>query len=357
MSATAGEAWQTTTTPAELARWLAGKRSVVVLSHIKPDGDALGSSLAITRALNIAAGGAGSGFSGVASRAETWHAGPIPPWAGAIVRDTKMRRLEGPDPALPVGEPDAIVITDTGSWAQLEHVEEWLRARQDRAVVIDHHLKGDADVAPRRIVEPGAAAACELCAEVCRLVLGVGSVRELPEELAEPLYLGIATDTGWFRHSNTTPRVMRLAADLIEAGARQERLFELIEQRDRPSRLRLLARALDSMELLDDGRLALLTLRQPDFEAAGAGPGESGGFLDFVKAIETVRVAAILTETPGENGRPSVKISLRSKGGPAMVDVNVVAAALGGGGHAQAAGARLDGTLEDARGRLLEALG
>ena len=145
-------------------------------------------------------------------------------------------------------------------------------------------------------------------------------------------------------------------ADLLEAGVDHERLIETVEFRDRPGRLRLLSRALGSLELLDDDRIAVMALGEKDFEKAGAHPGDSGGFLDIVKTVETVRVGVLLTELKTPDGVVT-KISMRSKGGAGFVDVNVVAQSLGGGGHAQAAGARMVGVrLADAKATVVNAL-
>lgn len=355
MTETATE-WASSTTLDEIAAWLKPKRSVVVVTHGKPDGDALGSSLGLVRALNIAAGGSAGGFSGVASRAEAWYAGPMPGWWKAVALDTKTRHIDANNHPPSSVEPDAVVIVDTGSWSQLNDYRPWIDQQHDKSVLIDHHLSGNAEISPRRLIETGAAAACEIVAGLCVMLLGVESPADLPPEVAEPLYLGLATDTGWFRHSNVTPAVMRLAADLLETGIDHERLIEIVEFRDRVGRLRLLSRALNSMELHDDDRIAVMSLGEKDFEKAGAMPGDSGGFLDVVKSVETVRVGVLLTELKTPDGVVT-KLSMRSKGGAHFVDVNVIAKSLGGGGHAQAAGARLVGvTLADAKTRVLEAL-
>lgn len=349
--------WASNTTVEEIARWLGSKQSVVLVTHGKPDGDALGSTIAVARALNIAAGGSAAGFSGVASRAEAWFTGPMPGWWRSIVQDTKARLIDQHNPPPSSHEPDAVLVLDTGAWSQLADYRPWLDSQHDRCTLIDHHLNGDAEIAHRRLIDTSAAAACEIVAGLCTRLLGVDSPAALPVEVAQPLYLGLATDTGWFRHSNVSPSVYRLAADLVETGVAHERLFEMIEQRERAGRLRLLARALNTLEMHDDGRVAIVCLRQADFEKAGAAPGESGGFLDLIKTVESVRVAALLTELETAGGVVT-KISFRSKGGADLVDVNKVSMLLGGGGHAQAAGARLVGTkLADARTRVLEALG
>jgi phosphoesterase RecJ-like protein len=339
-----------------MARWLSPMRTVVVITHHKPDGDALGSTIAVARALNLAAGGSAAGFSGVASRAEAWYAGPMPGWWRAVTKDTKTRHLDGHNPPPASFEPDAVVVLDTGAWSQLGDYRPWLDARRDRCALIDHHLNGDAEVASRRVIEPTAAAACQIAAWLCAHLLKIGSPARLPVEVAEPLYLGLATDTGWFRHSNVSPGVMRLAADLLETGVEHERLYELTEQRERPARLHLLARALSTLELTDDG-FALMSLRQGDFEQSGASPGDSGGFLDIVKTVESVRVGVLLTELHPSGEGLVTKVSMRSKGGAGMVDVHRASRRLGGGGHAQAAGARLPGVgLEEARRLVFEAL-
>lgn len=338
-----------------MARWLADKRAVVAITHAKPDGDAIGSTIAIVRALNIAAGGSDAGFGGVASRAEAWYAGPLPPWTSGVKGSTRVKEIGGNGRAGSL-EPDAIVICDTGSWAQLGPYRAWLEPSADRTILIDHHLRGDADVSPRRYIDGKAASACELVAELCREVLGLDSCAELPPEVAEPLYLGTATDTGWFRHSNVRPATMRLAADLLETGIDHERLFEIVEQRDRPARMRLLARALSSLEFHHDDRAAVMTLTRSDFDKCGGSPGDTGGFADVVRSVEPVRVVAMLTEQTDDGARIT-KLSLRSKGGPGMIDVNAVAAELGGGGHAQAAGAKLSMPIDEAKARVIELLG
>jgi len=348
--------WESSATLDEIAAWLKPKRSVVVVTHGKPDGDAIGSSLALVRTLNVAAGGSAGGFSGVASRSEAWYAGPMPGWWKAVALDTKTRHVDGNNRPPSASEPDAVVIVDTGSWSQLNDYRPWIDAQHDRSALIDHHLSGNAEVSPRRVIDPGAAAACELVAALCVTLLGLESPVQLPPEIAEPLYLGLATDTGWFRHSNVNPTVMRLGADLLETGIDHERLIEIVESRDRVGRLRLLSRALGSMEMHEDDRIAVLSLGEKDFEKASASPGDSGGFLDIVKSVETVRVGVLLTTLKAPEGVVT-KLSMRSKGGANFVDVNMIAKSLGGGGHAQAAGARLVGVnQEDAKARVIEAL-
>ncbi len=350
------DGWTTNTTPAELAAWLRDQRAVVILTHTKPDGDALGSSLALARALNRA-----RETSGAASVAECWYAGPMPPWATALMGETKRRVIEPGQPVPGALDPSAVVVTDTGAWGQLEPFAEWLRPRAADTAIIDHHLSGSADVGARKLLDTAAAAVVQPVALVCLELLGLSSPTELPGDIAEPLYTGLATDTGWFRHSNIDRRAMHLAGDLLDAGVNHGRLFELIEQQDRTSRLRLLRRALATLEVVPDKRLAMMSLTKTDFDEAGAAPGDSGGFVDIARSVRDIRVTAVLTEAePDAPEGPVTKISMRSKSEPyegdEPVDVAAVCRALGGGGHARAAGARLRMPLADAKAKLLEAL-
>lgn len=334
------------TTASEAAAWLAGARRVIITTHFKADGDAVGAGLGLARALRHRDPGV---------EVEFWLSGVLPDFLPEVVGDTLWRHLDGKPPN-PSDLPDAVVVVDTGAWSQLGAAEEFLRGRAADTLIIDHHLSGDAEMADRRIVDAGAASAAQLVAGVACELLGCQAAA-LPEPVATPLYLGTATDTGWFRHSNVTPAVFRLAADLVEAGVPHTELFRIVEQRDTPGRVRLYGRALASLELLDAGRVALMTLTEADFKGAGAHPGDTGGFADRLLAIETVLVSVVLNESHDHDGKPVTKLSLRSKPGPSAIDVNVVASSLGGGGHARAAGARHQGTLPEARAALLGALG
>lgn len=344
-------AYASSATPAEIADFLRGAARAVVTTHAKPDGDAVGSSLAIARALQR-----------TGSAVEVWYSGPYLAWTSRMTGDTPVRRL-GPDaPPTASVEPDAIVVTDTGAWQQLEHARSFVEPRAERTVIIDHHLHGHPGVAARRLIRPSAAAATEVAVDVIDLLLGTSpggpAGGRLPLEIAEPLYLGLATDTGWFRFSNVTSATMRLAARLLDCGVDAAGLHEMVEQTDAPSRPRLLGRALSSLEFLQDGRVAMVALTQDDFARCGAQSEDTGGFTEPLMSVVGVQVAVVLTEMtkPGDP-KPLTKVSLRSKPGPEAVNVAAVAASLGGGGHARAAGVRVQAPLGEARAAVLRALG
>lgn len=356
LNAESQSGWVSTTDISAVAAWARGLSRIVVLTHVKPDGDAVGSTMAVARALNLAGG---SRFA--QPRAVPWYWGPLPDWMPEIAGKTAFRTVTEESRAEHDNreDPDGVLILDTGSWSQLHEVREWLLQRHDIATVIDHHRQGNPDVAPRRVIDVHAAAACEPAAELCRQVLGVRDAAQLPVEVAEPLYLGLATDTGWFRHSNVSPSALRLAASLLEAGVDHARLYEFVEQRDRVSRLRLMSRALASLEMHHNDKVAIMTLTLKDFEDSRAAPTDSAGFSEIPLSSEAVKVSVLITEafrTDEPGGQHISKVSFRAKSGPGGVNVGAVAASLGGGGHIPAAGAKLACSVTEAKRKVVEAL-
>lgn len=315
---------------------LAAARSVLVTTHSKPDGDAFGSVIALAHALELRG-----------KRVERWIMPPLPQSLTGINTLAAPIHLRGSDvDPLPATEPDAIVIADSGSWSQLSPMRPWLEPRRDRVIVLDHHLYGD-DVAARRFIAPEAPAACQIVADLIDL-MGCPWDRVI----AEAIYVGLASDTGWFRFSNTTPRVHQLAARLLGLGVDHARLYQALEQSERPEKLRLVARALASLEFLAGGRAALMTLTVADFKETGGRAEETERIIDLPQVVRDVRLVALLTEMDAK----SVRISFRSKPGDDPIDVNALARTFGGGGHARAAGAKVKEPLESAKAKLAAAL-
>lgn len=340
-----GGSYVSNATLEQVAARLREARNVAILTHSKPDGDAVGSSLALARSLARIGAKARPVF--------------LPPWSprmDPIVGATPIiKEAHGTWKREDLADVDCVAVVDTGSWTQVADAREWLEPRRARTVVVDHHAHGDPDLSALRHVDTSAAAAAQLVAEVCRQLLNVPRCSRLPLEVAEPLYLGLATDTGWFRHSNVTSDVMRMAAELIDAGVDQNRLYRLIEQNDSPKRLLLIQRALASLRLISNNRVAIMSVTAADIAACEAGQDELGGLTDLPQTVGSVRVVAVLTELEPQ----LVKISLRSKAvepPEQAVDVNAIAQTLGGGGHVHAAGAKLKLSLAAARERVTQAL-
>lgn len=342
----ASNPWSSTSSAEEIAQRLRGAKSVVVVTHAKPDGDAVGSALAVVRSLQQ-----------LKIDAKAWFVGPVPRWMPEIAGESPYKVFEPGVAVTVVEQPEIAVIVDTGSWNQLAEMRGFLEARVATNVLVDHHMHGDPGTSATRLIVNTAASATQVLAPLCGFLLNIATPAGLPTDVAEMLYLGLATDTGWFRYSNVSPATMRLGGDLLEAGVEHTRLFRLIEQQDTPSRLKLVGRALASMRLEKNDTVALLSLSIKDFDETGADRNDTSGFADMALAIASVKVAAAFTEQPAMPGKPVVtKISFRSKPGDDAVDVNAVSQRLGGGGHVRAAGAKFNGTIEEAKEAVLAAL-
>ena len=329
-----GFEYRSTSTPEELAERLLGASSVLILTHQKPDGDALGSCLGMQRGLRQ---------KGVSSR--ILLAGPIDPNLLRVVGDDdRVERLE--QEGLPGDDQDLIVVLDTGAWVQLDQLGPWLRDQDVPIVGIDHHARGGS-VAEARLVETSAASATQVVLKV----LDAMSVDIASDDIADALFLGLATDTGWFRFSSAGPEVYRVAATLMDAGARKDEIYSLTEQNATPARLAMLGRALGSLRFIANGVVGMMTLTLEDFAATGANMEELAGIVNQPLDIGSLRASVLLTET--ESG--VTKLSFRSKpaeGDHLVVDVNELAARFGGGGHVHASGARVDAPLPEVVSRI-----
>jgi phosphoesterase RecJ-like protein len=329
-------AYATTVSARGLAERIRSAGTMLVTTHDKPDGDAIGSTLALARAARA---------TGIT--VTTWLSGPFDPALSVLLGDERPGRA--PE-SLPTGDFDLVAVVDTGSWSQLEHLGPWLKARHGRCVGVDHHRSGDTGFTDR-IVD----ASCASCTQALVPVLeamgvnfdrpgsgGVGSI-------AEALFAGLATDTGWFRFSSADTAVFALASRLLAAGVEKDRLYRQLEETARPQRLRLLARAMGGMRWLAGGKAALMTLGSADFSHASGSAEDLAGVVNAPMSVGSVEVSALLSQNEAGS---VVKISLRSKppmhAGGRFVDVNRLAAIFGGGGHVHAAGARFRGAMEQA---------
>jgi phosphoesterase RecJ-like protein len=171
-------------------------------------------------------------------------------------------------------------------------------------------------------------------------------------EIAEALYTAIVTDTGRFQYSNTTPKALRLAAELVEQGADVGKVFVEVYESTPFPKLKLLARALENATALAGGKIVVSELRREDFEAAGAGEPYSEGIIDHLRAVDGAELVALVRELP-EGAPARRKGSLRSH--PDGVDVSAIARSFGGGGHRRAAGFSTDLAMEEITRRLVEA--
>jgi phosphoesterase RecJ-like protein len=340
--------YHTNTTVEDLARELRAARSVLVTTHQKPDGDALGSVLAVVRACQA-----------VGVPAEGWVVDPCEGNLRSFEGSSCVVHVHPRKPELPRGDHDLVVVVDTGAWTQLEVIAPWLRERHAQVIGFDHHARGDL-VAARRVVDVGCGSCTALLARLVDAMgvsLAAGADERGRGSIAEALYMGLATDTGWFRFPNARAAEFALAARLLEAGVDKDAMYQQIEQSSRAERVELQGCALSSLEMIASGRIALMRLRADDFAETGAMLEETAGIVNIPMEIAAVRASVLAVE---DTQAGVIKLSFRSK--PAddsgtFIDVNELASRFGGGGHVHAAGAKQQGTLDEVIARVRAAVG
>jgi phosphoesterase RecJ-like protein len=298
--------------------------SILISVHKNPDGDALGSQLALMLALEKA------NKTVVAQNID-----PVPEiyrFLPASARIKTGSTVEGRYDALVVldAEPPRTGLFD-GNYPA------------DTRINIDHHITNPAEW-PLTWLDPSASATGEMVHELIHK-LGV----PIDREIALCLYTAIFTDTGSFRYSNTTPKSMRISADLIEAGADPWLVTENVYESFAYRRIKLLGNVLAGVERSEDGRVAWVVVTEELFSRFGASSEDTDNFINFVRSTKGVEVAILFRQTAASQ----YKISLRSKG---RVDLSGLAQSLGGGGHKNAAGSTVDGTLDEIKKRVIDAV-
>ncbi len=287
----------------------AGHRFLLT-SHVNPDGDAVGSSIGLSRVLHRLGKGA-----------TIWHRDPTPRIYKMLPGSERIHVGESAPPGFPELFDAAIVLEcpspdRTGLASALGEVE---------VVNMDHHL-GNEQYGAVNWVETAAPAVGEMVFRLAR-ALNV----ELEADTANALYLTLVTDTGGFRYSNTTPETFEAAAALVRAGASPETVSSWLYESQPLSALRLLGELIATLELHDDNRVATVWITREMVERCGAAPGDSEGLIDYPRSIAGIRGVALFREL--ETGE--IKVSMRSRG---EVDVEKIARRNGGGGHRNASG-------------------
>ncbi|MFO7311594.1 MAG: bifunctional oligoribonuclease/PAP phosphatase NrnA [Bacillota bacterium] len=310
---------------AEVAARLRSHASYVITGHVDPDPDCLGSMLALAW-----------GLERLGKRVHVVSPDPVRPEWGFLPG------IESVCVPPPVPDADALVVLDcdlprTGPAA--EAADRFLHIYN-----LDHHVTNLAG-GTVRYIDPTAAATGEIVYTVLVDHWGLA----LDEAAATNLYTALMTDTGSFRYSNTRAETFRIAAALVDAGARPDEIASRVYERASWSTMRLLARSLATLDRTPDGRVAWITVTGQMLAEAGARYDEADGFVQYPRMIKGVEVALVFRELP--DGR--TRVGMRSRG---LVDVSRVAAELGGGGHPRAAGCTLDLPVERARVRVLEAV-
>lgn len=300
---------------------------VLCVMHAGPDGDAAGSTLALALAL-----------SEQGKDVTLFCHTPLPYNLGFLPGLERLLHEVPPEASF-----DATTVCDVGA---SHRIGPGLPARERLGVLlnIDHHLTSD-DFGDVNYVDADAASVGVM---VRRVLREMGHPLSLP--VATALYVSVLTDTGSFRYSSTDAEALRLAAELVETGVNPWDVSSQIYEQNPAERVRLLSKALESLYVSPDGLFASITVTRAMVQTAGAGGNLTDGFVNYARGIRGVEVAAQLDELDGDGGW---HVSLRSRG---RVNVAAVAERLGGGGHHNAAGARVDGTQAEVCSRIAAAV-
>lgn len=320
-------------TDALVAR-LANAANVAVFTHIRPDADAIGSQVAICRLL-VALG-----------KKATLVSLSTPPKPLRFLLDSGGFALV--DYTAEWGQAhladfDLIMVVDTSAPQQLEPAAALLRTLAEKTVILDHHISGDMPCSVL-VRDTGAPACVELVADIFDRMQ-----RMIDTLTATALLAGLVADTGWFRFDSVRPATHRLAANLIAAGASPNQVYSLTAQQESRAKLDLMRVALEHMQWFAGQKIAITHILQSDLAASNAQPWQTEGMVDMALMVADVEVSICLAQAVGGKFRAS----LRSKG---KVDVNKIGTAFGGGGHVRAAGCQLDGPVEVAVKRLVDAI-
>ncbi len=312
----------------QIVHRLSAAQSLLVVTHARPDGDAIGSMLALARAARLAGKAALTLVPDkVPARYEFLLAGEN------VAGPQDFERL--------AGQVQLVVVVDTSVAQQLDGIHQGLAACRDRVLVIDHHATAGAIGAAQWIDSTASAAGVQ----VAELIERLGWPSD--PSIAVALAAAVLSDTGWLKYSSTDGRTLRIVAGLFDAGVKPDELFMQLFQCDRPQRVLLMTRMLQSLRLDSDGRIASMVIRKEDFQATGALSEETENLVNEALRACTVEVAVLLVETDSV-----VRASLRSR---RVVDVSAVAAGFGGGGHARAAGLRMAVPIDELRQKLIDA--
>ncbi|MGE3807216.1 MAG: bifunctional oligoribonuclease/PAP phosphatase NrnA, partial [Gemmataceae bacterium] len=305
-------------------------RHFLLTTHIRPDGDGLGSMIALAEVLK-----------GRGKQVDMVVASVLPGRYDFLVQGEVERFYL---PGEKYQSADAIVVLDTGTWNQLADFGDFMKQRQAAKAVIDHHLTQDA-LEAKPFVDVTAEATGRLVFEALEAL----GARPLPRRAANALFIALAMDTGWFRHSNTTAKTFALAERLVQDGAQPEKIFDQLFEQNTLPRLKLMGLVLDRLEVTAAGKVAHTEIHRADYAATGALPSDSEDLVNYTRSVIGVEVGLLFMEQPAGG----VKVSFRAR---EKVDVARIAEQFGGGGHRLASGAIVQAPLDDVKRRVLDAV-
>jgi bifunctional oligoribonuclease and PAP phosphatase NrnA len=313
------------------AELLVPGQRVCLTTHVNPDGDGIGSEVGLLHLLKA------QGIEAVLT-----NPSPTPPRFHFLLEDVPGvdRHREA---IKELRRADLIVVLDISDLSRLGNLSETVKQRGVPVACIDHHVSPGELPAGPRYLDSAAAATGELVFEI-----GRANGWPLTREAARALYVAIMTDTGSFRFSNTHPRTLRIAAELLETGLDPEQMYLDVYANAPEGRPRLYAEALQTLVVEPEHGLAWVTVPPGALDRLGVSADDLDGVVEFPRSIQGVRMALLFREI----GHGRIKVSLRSVGD---VDVAAFSQPFGGGGHSKAAGLSVEGQMADVQARVLAA--
>lgn len=307
--------------------------AILLVTHTQADGDALGSELALQRYLRS-----------LGKRCAILNNDPVAGTLRFLVSDpADVQIWDTCDGVALLAAADLIVLLDNAATNRLGRLEPYLVKAAPTTLCIDHH-PGENSPWVHTILDTGA---CATAVMIYELVTAAGWVPDL--QVAQALYVGIATDSGFFRFNSTDARVHRIVAHLLELGVPPAVTYGELREQNTAAYTRLLGHALTTLEVRPDGQVASVKLTHVAIEALGALGEDTSEITSHLLAIAGVQAVALFRE----RSEGKIKVSLRSKG---SIDVNRLATTHGGGGHRNASGIVIEGTLDDVASTILAGL-
>ena len=313
--------------------FIARHSRLLLTTHVNPDGDGLGSEVAVALWLRA-----------LGKQVRVLNDSPVPAAYGFLTRHAAIEVFDPGSADQAFDEADALIVLDVSNRQRIGRLAPLLDRHLVPIAVVDHHVTHAQGFGQVNVIEPEASATGEIVYGLIR-----ESGRDLDPELAEALYVALMTDTGSFRFSNTDSHAHRMAADLLTHGLDPQRIHAQVHAHASAARLRFFGEVLAALELLEDGRIAVLDASPEQFQKYGLVGADTEGLVDMPRNIAEVEAVVLFSEVePGK-----VKVSMRSTG---RISVDRLASSLGGGGHPHAAGVALRGTRAAARERILPEL-
>ena len=297
----------------ELSLKLKKEKSVAIICHVRPDGDTLGSALALSHALN-----------NLGIKAKVFCDDTVPSRFFFLKSASLVESVIS-------SEFSAMLAIDCADLPRLGNFSEQF-LKHKNTYSLDHHVSNTRYAKENLVIDNASN-----CENVLALIESIGA--EITEEMANLLAMGMMTDTGNFKHKNVRPNTLYSVAKLMEKGADLNTIHYHMFSKQSKNRAKLFGLTMSRIRYFLDGRLAVASVFEKDIKESGAKKDETEGFIDFITGIEGVEVSVCILEMD----KNKYKVSFRSKG----TDVNAVASTFGGGGHVLASGCQIQGEYEE----------